>query len=293
MILFSHIHFLFYLIAFVWALFTGFIFSTIGAAGGIFASFGFITILHVKDANSIKVMSQILTIVTPLIAVPLFIRQKRVSLILGAIIASGGIVGALLGSWFSKHYLYELKSFKYFFGYLTLFIAILLIYKVILKKRKQKLNPSVQNLKLEDNVIKTLEVNFRNVKIRYFNQEYNFNPIFAFIAGMVVAIISSIFGVGGGFLLVPFMTGILNLPMMIVAGTSVFSILISSSTSVTNYISMGVHVLPFLLLISIAGIIVGSFLGPVMSKSKYIKEEYLNYTLIVVLIFIGIFYIFK
>jgi hypothetical protein len=110
---------------------------------------------------------------------------------------------------------------------------------------------------------------------------------------MVVAIISSIFGVGGGFLLVPFMTGILNLPMMIVAGTSVFSILISSSTSVTNYISMGVHVLPFLLLISIAGIIVGSFLGPVMSKSKYIKEEYLNYTLIVVLIFIGIFYIFK
>ncbi|MHB1692778.1 MAG: sulfite exporter TauE/SafE family protein [bacterium] len=292
MILFSHIHFLFYLIAFVWALFTGFIFSTIGAAGGIFASFGFITILHVKDANSIKVMSQILTIVTPLIAVPLFIRQKRVSLILGAIIASGGIVGAILGSWFSKHYLYELKSFKYFFGYLTLFIAILLIYKVILKKRKQKLNPSAQNLKLEDNVIKTLEVNFRNVKIRYFNQEYNFNPIFAFIAGMFIAIISSIFGVGGGFLLVPFMTGILNLPMMIVAGTSVFSILISSSTSVTNYISMGVHVLPFLLLISVAGIIAGSFLGPVVSKSKYIKEEYLNYMLIAVLIFIGIFYIF-
>ncbi|MHB1680866.1 MAG: sulfite exporter TauE/SafE family protein [bacterium] len=290
MILFYH--FLFYLIAFVWALFTGFIFSTIGAAGGIFASFGFITILHVKDANSIKVMSQILTIVTPLIAVPLFIRQKRISLILGAIIASGGIVGAILGSWFSKHYLYELKSFKYFFGYLTLFIAILLIYKVILKKRKQKLNSSAKDLKLEDNAIKTLEVNFRNVKIRYFNQEYNFSPIFAFIAGMIVAIISSIFGVGGGFLLVPFMTGILNLPMMIVAGTSVFSILISSSTSVTNYISMGVHVLPFLLLISIAGIIVGSFLGPIVSKSKYIKEEYLNYTLIVVLIFIGIFYIF-
>ena len=293
MILFSHIHFLFYPIAFVWALFTGLIFSTIGAAGGIFASFGFITILHVKDANSIKVMSQILTIVTPLIAVPLFIRQKRISLILGAIIASGGIVGAILGSWFSKHYLYELKSFKYFFGYLTLFIAILLIYKVILKKRKQKLKPSAQDLKLDDNVIKTLEVNFRNVKIRYFNQEYNFNPIFAFVAGMVVAIISSIFGVGGGFLLVPFMTGILNLPMMIVAGTSVFSILISSSTSVTNYISMGVHVLPFLLLISIAGIIVGSFLGPIVSKSNYVKEEHLNYILIAVLIFIGIFYIFK
>ncbi len=291
MILFSH--FLFYFIAFAWALFTGLIFSTIGAAGGIFASFGFITILHVKAANSIKVMSQILTIVTPLIAVPLFIRQKRISLILGTIIASGGIVGAILGSWFSKHYLYELKSFKYFFGYLTLFIAILLIYKVILKKRKQKLNSSLNDLKLEDNVIKTLEVNFRNVKIRYFNQEYNFSPIFAFIAGMIVAIISSVFGVGGGFLLVPFMTGILNLPMMIVAGTSIFSILISSSTSVTNYISMGVHVLPFLLLISIAGIIAGSFLGPIVLKSKYVKEEYLNYTLIAVLIFIGIFYIFK
>ncbi len=292
MIFFSH--FLFYFIAFAWALFTGLIFSTIGAAGGIFASFGFITILHVKDANSVKVMSQILTIVTPLIAVPLFIRQKRISLILGAIIASGGIVGAILGSWFSKHYLYELKSFKYFFGYLTLFISILLIYKIISKKRKQKLNPvSDKGLKLEDNAIKTLEVNFRNVKIRYFNKEYNFNPIFAFIAGMVVAIISSVFGVGGGFLLVPFMSGMLNLPMMIVAGTSVFSILISSLTSVTNYLSMGVHVLPFLLLISIAGIIAGSSLGPIVSKSKYVKEEYLSYTLIAVLVFIGIFYIFK
>ena len=64
---------IYYLIAFLWAIFTGFIFSSIGAAGGILASFGFITVLHIPVANSVKVMSQILIIISPLIALSVYI----------------------------------------------------------------------------------------------------------------------------------------------------------------------------------------------------------------------------
>ena len=56
---------------------------------------------------------------------------------IGFIIAAGAILGALFGSWFSKSYLFELKSFKYLFGYLTSLVVALMIYN-ILKQRKKK-----------------------------------------------------------------------------------------------------------------------------------------------------------
>ncbi len=52
------------------------------------------------------------------------------------------------------------------------------------------------------------------------------------MAGFVVAIISSALGVGGGFLLVPFMVSVLKIPMYLVPGTSAFSILITSLVSI-------------------------------------------------------------
>ena len=54
---------IYYIFGFIWALFAGFVFSTVGAAGGILASFGFISVLDIHAANSVKVMSMILVIV--------------------------------------------------------------------------------------------------------------------------------------------------------------------------------------------------------------------------------------
>ena len=109
---------IYYIFGFIWALFTGFVFSTVGAAGGILASFGFITVLNIHAANSVKVMSQILVIVSPVVALPIYLRQERFKQIksilfyLAFIIAAGAIPGALSGSWFSSNYLSEPKSFK-------------------------------------------------------------------------------------------------------------------------------------------------------------------------------------
>ncbi len=55
---------IYYISGSICGLFAGFVFSTVGAAGGILASFGFITVLHIHAANSVKVMSQILVVVS-------------------------------------------------------------------------------------------------------------------------------------------------------------------------------------------------------------------------------------
>lgn len=285
-------YFIYYIIAFLWALFTGLIFSLIGAAGGILASFGFVAILHVPVANSIKVMSLILVVVSPLIAVPVYLKQRRVVLSLGFLLAFGSIFGALLGSWFSKNYLSELKSFKYLFGYLTFVVAILMIYNLI----KQKIKKKSQDVKLSGfdinkDGVKTNKFSFKKIEFRFLSKEYSFSPVLMFLLGFLVAIISSIFGVGGGFLIVPYLTDISGMPMFVVAGTSALVVLISALTGITSYISMGVSVILILLVIMVAGVIIGSWLGP--QVSKFINEKWLKYILIGVLFFIGFFYILK
>ena len=79
-----------------WGLVIGLIYSTVGAAGGILASVGLITIFGIQDANLIKPMAQSLTLITPLIAVPLYMRQCRVVYTLAALLGVGGIAGALI-----------------------------------------------------------------------------------------------------------------------------------------------------------------------------------------------------
>ncbi|MBI4522694.1 MAG: sulfite exporter TauE/SafE family protein, partial [Deltaproteobacteria bacterium] len=63
-------------IPFLWALFVGLVFSMVGAAGGILAGVGHISLFGLADANMIKPMNQLLVIVSPLVAVPAYWRQQ-------------------------------------------------------------------------------------------------------------------------------------------------------------------------------------------------------------------------
>jgi hypothetical protein len=303
----------YYIVGFFWSLFTGFVFSTVGAAGGILSSFGFITILGIKDANSVKVMSQIIVIVSPLIALTVYLRQERVKQIraillsVALIIASGAVMGALLGSWFSKNYLFEIKSFKYIFGYLTFAVVALMVYNIIKQRNKKKPENNKAGKKNDidsdnDKIKESKEgrqgkepqivrFSFNRLDFRCLNKDYFVSPVFLFASGFTIALISSIFGVGGGFLIVPFLTDIIGVPIFLAAGISILVVLISSLTSASNYIRMGVAVILPILLVMIAGVIIGSILGPKISQRM--NEKALKYILMVLLIFIGIFYVFK
>lgn len=293
------------LILILWSVLTGFVFSSVGAAGGILAGMGHITVFGMKNANMIKPMNQILTTVTPIISTPMYLREKRLVVPVALLLAAGGVIGALIGSYLSHTYLADMKNYKPFFGVLTYFIAFRLWYEITprFRNKQQKVKQATKNFedKVKElraagklNEIKEIGVNFKQLGIKnkftFGGEEFEFNAFLPFAAGLLVAIISASMGVGGGFLLVPFVTSVLGFPMFIVAGTVTLSILITSATSVLNYIQMGSAIDYAMLSWEVVGIVIGSYLG--VKLSKMIKAVYLKAALAVILTYTGTNYVF-
>ncbi|MFQ5881228.1 MAG: sulfite exporter TauE/SafE family protein [Candidatus Methylomirabilales bacterium] len=292
------------LIPFSWAIFVGLIFSMVGAAGGILAGVGHITVFGIADANMIKPMNQLLVIVSPLIAVPAYWRQQRVVFSLGLLLGLGSIFGSVFGSWYSKNYLPDMQQYQPLFGLLVLFISLRLFYETtqrfqernkkvressrVFESKMRELRKKGKNGSAEE-ILKT-RFSLRRLNILFLGQEFSCNPAWPVLAGFLIGVVSAALGVGGGFLLVPFMTSLLQLPMFIVAGTSALSVLIASITSVGNYLYLGVKVDWLLAFLELAGVIVGSLLGPWVSR--YMKERWLRLILAAVLLYVGFGYTF-
>lgn len=287
----------------LWGIFVGYVFTTVGAAGGILAGVGHMSVFGLKNANMIKPMNQFLTLVSPIVGTPLYLREKRVIVPVAIALGLGGITGAMIGSTLSSSLLKDMKTFQPYFGFFTLAIALRLGYECTkkfidsqknVKKANQAFSAKVKELKAlgKMNEIKEIGVNFSKISIQntftFAGQEFKYNAILVFFAGLIVAIISASLGVGGGFLLVPFMTSVLGFPMFIVAGTSVLSILVTSAVSISNYISMGSSVDVSFLAFELVGVAIGTVVAA--QVSKYINARYLKIGLSVILFYVGLKY---
>lgn len=281
-----------------WGVLVGFVFSLVGAAGGILASFGLISVLGLSDANQVKPMAQMLTLATPLVAVPNYLRQCRLVFSLGLVLAAGGLLGALVGSALSVRYLSDMSSFKPVFAILVLIIAVQLAWP--LRRRQVGESASARAAAAFEGLVATgsapCEIgvrhtiwSWRRIQFAFGGEMFEYNPVLAFAIGFCIAALASALGVGGGFLLVPFMAMGLRLPMFVVAGTAALAVFVSSSASIANYLAMGVRLnwelLPPLLL----GTLIGAYLGPYLSR--YFRDSWLRGVLVVVLTGIGLKYL--
>ena len=283
----------------LWGVLVGLIFSTVGAAGGILASVGLISVMGVQDPNLVKPMAQALTLVTPLIAVPGYYRQCRVVTSLAVILGGGGILGALIGSTLSTTYLADLNTFRLVFGSLVLVIALQTAWKLLPHHRLSNTLSNRAAAAFEELVraggspcsigVRQRHYSLRHVHFEFGGEQFTYSPWLPFMTGIAIAVVSSALGVGGGFLLVPFMTIMLRLPMFIVAGTAALAIMVSSVTSIANYMRLGIELdLPLLSLL-LAGTVVGAWIGPVLSRHLY--ERWLQGILCLVLLLIGLRYL--
>ncbi len=282
-----------------WGILVGFVFSTVGAAGGILASVGLISVLGVQNPNLIKPMAQVLTLVTPIVAVPLYFKQCRLVLSLALILGAGGVIGALIGSTLSVSHLSDMSIFKPVFAILTLLIAAQIAWHLINKNKKNSAETDRASSNFESLIehdgnpcsigVKHNHYSINNISFGFGNENFSFHPLLPFLTGMGIAIFSSALGVGGGFLLVPFMSIIMRLPMFIVAATSALAIAIHSVTSIANYMRLGVELDFRLLGLLLIGTILGAFAGPTISK--FLHESWLRGILCGILIIIGFRYL--
>lgn len=277
-----------------WGVLVGFIFSLVGAAGGILASFGLISVLGLTDANQVKPMAQMLTLATPLVAVPNYFRQCRLVVSLGLLLAGGGLLGALVGSALSVRYLSDMSSFKPAFALLVLFIAAQLAWSLFRRGHQEgaaaRAAQAFEGLVADGNPpcekgVRHSHWSWRRIYFDFGGEAFGFSPALALATGFCIAALASALGVGGGFLLVPFMAMVLRLPMFVVAGTAALAVFISSSASIANYMALGVRLDWNLLLPLLAGTLLGAYLGPRLSR--HFRDRWLRAVLALVLLGIG------
>jgi uncharacterized membrane protein YfcA len=282
-----------------WGFLVGLVFSIVGAAGGILASVGLISVLGVSNANLVKPMAQMLTLISPMVAVPSYFRQGRLVSGLALLLGAGGVAGALIGSTLSVNYLGDLRVFKPVFGVFTLVIALQLGWQLLRRgssgsSRAGRAASAFERVIEEGGPTHTLGVkqprcSAMRFELTFGNERFDYNPWGPVLAGLAIAVVSSALGVGGGFLLVPFMSMVLGLPMTIVAGTAGLAILISSITSIGNYVRLGVELDVPLLVLMLIGTVAGSLLGPILSK--YFREAWFKALLTTILSLIGLRYL--
>ncbi len=110
------------------------------------------------------------------------------------------------------------------------------------------------------------------------------------LQGFLVGIITGIIGIGGGFLIVPALVILAQIPMKQAVGTSLFVIFLNSITGFFGY--LGLVVIPWVFLgqfILAAGI--GIIIGTLLVKK--IPGEKLKKIFAIFLVFMGIFILYK
>jgi len=277
--------------AFLWGFLVGVVFSTVGAAGGMLAGFGHMSLFGVSDANAVKAMNQLLISLSPLVSVPAYLRKGRLLLSLGLLLGLGSLAGALAGSTLSYAYLSRLQDYKRLFGLFTLFTALYTFYGV-LKGEKAEIEDLERDIReAKERRLLPLEKSLSSFRYAFLGREISFNPAGVFAAGFLVSFVASALGVGGGFLLVLFMVSYLRVPMYLVPGTASLAVLVSSLASALNYLRLGAPVYWEILVPEALGVLAGSFAGPY--ASHFLGERKLRLLLGFLLVLMGLRYLLR
>ncbi len=269
-------------LAFAWCVLCGFLMSSGAGGGGILAGIGHISILGVTDANMIKAANQILEFSSRLVSVPLYHRQKRLVWSLALSFGLGAPIGAVAGSWLSKTYLSDMSVYRPVFGVLVALVAARVLYEGWFKKGARAPAPDGSRPRTE-------RFGWRKAMVRFGGHALEYSPASAALGGFAISFVGSMMGVGGGFLVTPFMASVLLFPMFLVVGTGLVALMIPLTVSVLTYLALEVRMDWNLIAVEVPGIFAGSFLGPALNR--YMNEKVLKTFVAVVLLVIGTFYV--
>ncbi len=304
-------------LAFLWAVWVGWIFSTVGAFGGIMSGVGHLTVFGLADyardfkktspalnsliTDSIRVSNQWMVGLSAAVSSFNYFRMGRLVLPLAICLAIGSILGSYLVPMLSAGKI-SLKDYLGFFGLIVFIIGGFLFYETTPRGQAGKKEAKAaakafeeaninkcSTLAPEECGVRVLKWGVGRISFTFYGVEFNFRPIIPVIGGFFIAGLAAFLGIGGGFLFVPFLTSIAGLPMFLVAGTSALSVLIGMITSIFTYMflkSVPVH-WP-LIGMELIGIFVGSMIGP--RTSKYIPDIWLKRLFVVLALYVGLRY---
>ncbi len=162
-----------------------------------------------------------------------YLRQKRVDLVIAVPMAIGAVPGSIIGVLAVKHV--NPTGFDVAYGSILIVLAVL-----VMRRRAAAARPEGE---------------------RTFAHRY----VVAIPAGFVLGLLSSLFGIGGGIVVIPLMLLAARMPAHIVTATSAFVIALTSPVGVVAHAIAG-DIDWFAAAPLIAGGLVGGALAPIVSK---------------------------
>ncbi len=274
------------LVVFIGAFIIGILFVIMGAAGGLFTAAFQITVIGTKGpvgvnaGNTIKPTNLFLTMCSPITGLMTFVKEKRFATPVAIPFAIGIVTGAFfIGPPLSAKYL-NLASFKFYLGIICLVIGVKLFIESLpgsIEKKKamkaivQKFNAAVKEAKESGKALQMGSIEFDKFNpikfdMRFWGETFVAKPLLMLIGGMVMGIVASSFGVGGGFMFMPFMTTFVGYPMYLAVPIALAGTFATSVGAISKYVMMGYQPDWIMAALIAAGAMCGGVIGPKIQK---------------------------
>lgn len=248
--------------------------SLIGLGGGIIIVPMLLNIDHFLSAFStvpihVAVGTSLITIVFSSLSSTLsYHKQKRIDYKSGILFLIGSVPGSLLGTYINS--LLNTERFTLFFGIFLICISVFLFVSSKLNKKSKEVHKGI---------IRT-----------YTNDEgeaykYSYSLPLAIFLSIFIGIISGLFGIGGGILLVPMMAFLFSFPPQLAVATSMFVVMFTTLGSSISYITLG-EVNFYYILLLVPGAWFGGKIGAYINQK--LKTETIALILRLVVLFYGI-----
>ena len=286
----------------------GILFVIMGAAGGLFTAAFQITVIGTKGpigvnaGNTIKPTNLFLTLCSPITGLITYLKEKRFAYPVAIPFAIGIIVGAFfIGPPLSAKYL-NLAAFKFYLGIICLVIGVKLFIESLpgsIEKKKamkaivQKFNAAAKAAKesgkaMELGKVEFEKFNFIQFDLKFWGETFVARPLLMLLGGIVMGVIASSFGVGGGFMFMPFMTTMVGYPMYLAVPIAITGAFSTSLGGIAKYATMGYSPDWIMAACIAAGAMCGGMVGPKIQKK--LPEIFLKRMLALALIVVFLKY---
>ena len=274
------------LIVFGGAFIIGILFVIMGAAGGLFTAAFQITAIGtngpigINAGNTIKPTNLFLTLCSPISGLLSYLKEKRFAYPVAIPFAIGIVIGAFfIGPPLSAKYL-NLAAFKFYLGIICLVIGIKLYIESLassIEKKKamkaivQKFNAAVKEAKESGKALQLGSIEFDKFnpikfEMRFWGETFVAKPLLMLCGGVVMGIVASSFGVGGGFMFMPFMTTLVGYPMYLAVPIALAGAFSTSIGGIAKYVMMGYQPDWIMAALIAAGAMCGGVIGPKLQK---------------------------
>lgn len=225
-------------------------------------------------------ISLFVMIFTALSATFSYSKKGQIDYRTGLLFAVGSIPGGMLGSWLTQYI--DGKLFAILFGCLMLILTLFMIFLPSANERTKWLPRRLQQ--------KLGQGNIRVITLAGQTYIYKVPPLFTIFVATGIGIMSGLFGIGGGILIVPMMMILFHIPAHIATATSMFTILFLSMASTSTHVWLG-HMVWEYALVFVPGAWIGAKL--VAKMNQRLSTNALTWIFRILIVLMGLRLIFS